>query len=225
MHKRGSGSCDRERADEHSRALRVRVLGDEQLQRCRPPVQRRSPGRFSDQPWASVVIDVWRRRPPPSIAADPRHATPLAAEATISESLRVFDCPQCGVRSAICTRCDRGNRYCGPACSAAARRDNMLAAGRRYRRKPLGQRNGADRQKRYRNRQAAIVTHHGSPAELRAGEERPSTKDREVHFERNPMCRVIQHGEPIYECCFCGQRRSAFLRFDFRRRRRRPQEV
>jgi len=49
--------------------------GGDHLQLRRPPVRRRSPGRFDDQPWASVVIDVGGDDRSPSIAADPRHAT------------------------------------------------------------------------------------------------------------------------------------------------------
>ena len=45
-------------------------------------------------------------------------------------SARLFHCARCGRQVRICSRCDRGNRYCGSDCARAARADSVRAAGR-----------------------------------------------------------------------------------------------
>jgi hypothetical protein len=61
-------------------------------------------------------------------------------------------CARCGRVVVICTRCDRGNRYCSPECSAAARRQSMRKAGCEYQKTKTGVACHADRQRRYRAR-------------------------------------------------------------------------
>jgi hypothetical protein len=78
----------------------------------------------------------------------------------------------------LCSRCDRGQRYCGRACSRAARQESLRAAARRYQRSRAGRLAHAARSRRWRQRRherarrdAAVdnggaidfVTHQGSP--------------------------------------------------------------
>lgn len=80
----------------------------------------------------------------------------------------------------LCSRCDRGQRYCGRHCSGAARLESRRAAGRRYQRSRAGRTAHAARSRRWRQRrrerelasgEAAVldggvinfVTHQGSP--------------------------------------------------------------
>lgn len=116
-----------------------------------------------------------RRRPRESC---PRNA-PLA-----DHPARLFVCARCRVQVLLCTRCDRGQRYCGRVCSRAARLQSLCAAASRYQRSWGGRIAHAARSRRWRRRcrervrdeAAAVdaaapdggvidfVTHQGSPA-------------------------------------------------------------
>ena len=80
---------------------------------------------------------------------------------------RLFLCARCREQVLLCSHCDRGQLYCGSACSGAARRANQRDAGRRYQRSPEGRIKHAARQRRWRQRRrepsVCAVTHHGSP--------------------------------------------------------------
>jgi len=52
----------------------------------------------------------------------------------------------------LCSRCDRGQRYCGRACSRAARLESRRAAGRRYQSSRAGRLAHAARSRRWRQR-------------------------------------------------------------------------
>ena len=115
-----------------------------------------------------------RRRPRESC---PRNS-PLA-----DHPARLFVCARCRVQVLLCSRCDRGQRYCGRACSRAARSQSLRAAARRYQRSWGGRMAHAARSRRWRQRcreraqqlaaalEAAalvggpsnFVTHQGSP--------------------------------------------------------------
>ena len=74
---------------------------------------------------------------------------------------RLFNCARCGRQVVICSRCDRGHRYC-KGCAPAARRGSRRAAGARYQHSRRGRLAHAERQHRYRARRQK-VTHQGSP--------------------------------------------------------------
>jgi hypothetical protein len=57
----------------------------------------------------------------------------------------------------LCSRCDRGQRYCGRACSRAARLESRRAAGRRYQRSRAGRLAHAARSRRWRQRRRERV--------------------------------------------------------------------
>jgi len=52
----------------------------------------------------------------------------------------------------LCSRCDRGQRYCGRACSRAARLESQRAAARRYQSSRAGRMAHAARSRRWRQR-------------------------------------------------------------------------
>ncbi len=79
----------------------------------------------------------------------------------MGDTARLYDCGRCHRQVFICNPCDRGNIYCGPACSEAARKTSLQAAGKRYQSSRRGRFKHADRQRRYRA-QSQKVTHQGS---------------------------------------------------------------
>ncbi len=82
-------------------------------------------------------------------------------------SARRFNCARYHCQVFICSRCDRGNLYCGSDCAELARRASQRRAAPRYQNSHRGRRANAARQHRYRARQRRReqkVTHHGSAA-------------------------------------------------------------
>ena len=67
------------------------------------------------------------------------------------DDARLFLCARCRRQVLICSRCDRGQRYCGARCSGPARRESLRAAGRRYQQTRRGRHCHAERQRRYLN--------------------------------------------------------------------------
>jgi len=64
----------------------------------------------------------------------------------------------------VCSRCDRGQRYCSSACAAAARAACLRAARRRHQRSPEGRADHRGRMHAYRARRrtgARRVTEQG----------------------------------------------------------------
>ena len=91
-------------------------------------------------------------------------------------SARWFLCARCLIPVRLCSRCDRGQRYCTSECSRQARDSAQREAGRRYQRSRAGRLAHAARSRRWRGRHhdadglatpvvvgANIVTHQGSP--------------------------------------------------------------
>ena len=65
---------------------------------------------------------------------------------------RDYSCGRCGARVTICRSCDRGNRYCSPACSRAARIESLKGAAHRFALSPAGRAGNRRRQREYRAR-------------------------------------------------------------------------
>ena len=132
----------------------------------------------------------------------------------MSNTARLFTCARCRCQVVICSRCDRGNIYCGPQCSHEARRASVNAAGRRYQGTRRGRHTHAARQRRYRSRREK-VTHQGSPCPA------PSASlatDSEGSVGWSAP--VVKEEDACFRCSFCGGRCSAFVRQDFLHRRR-----
>lgn len=124
------------------------------------------------------------------------------------KTARLFYCARCLQPVAICSRCDRGNIYCGSTCSERSRIANHHIANQKYQRSLKGRLKHAERQRSYRERKCAFakkVTDQGSPGLppndvlLDRPNERPS---RQTSTAR---------------CHFCSERVSLFLRNGFLR--------
>ena len=77
-------------------------------------------------------------------------------------SSRLYHCCRCHAQVIICSRCDRGQRYCSGRCSESARSQSLKQAAKKYQSTPAGCFNNAARQKRFREQNQQKVTHQGS---------------------------------------------------------------
>lgn len=133
----------------------------------------------------------------------------------------MFNCARCRRLVVICTRCDRGQRYCSADCYQVQRKQSVREAGRRYQQTAPGACNNAARQKRWRVRIVTTVTHHTSPTHKHLREE-PPYKDspNEEDFDGKEtrdatsnrafvisdlMPAAISAGEVGPRCDFCGR--------------------
>jgi hypothetical protein len=135
-------------------------------------------------------------------------------------SARLFNCARCRCQVVICSHCDRGHIYCGKRCSETARRQSQREAARRYQKTRRGRFAHAARQRRYRQRRRAKVTHQGSlpvlPAETLPAESRTSAQRSEE------LGAVPADG---IRCRLCGRVCSHFVRQSFLRRRPRCEAI
>jgi len=126
----------------------------------------------------------------------------------MQSSARLYSCCRCQAQVIICSRCDRGHRYCAGECAGDARSASLKRASEKYRSTRAGRINNAARQKRYRQRQQQIVTHHGSlPAR---GHD--VLKTRFDGFEKTQ--KYDQNGTVLF-CHHCSAVCEPFLRQDF----------
>ncbi len=128
---------------------------------------------------------------------------------------RIFKCARCFKQVIICSRCDRGQRYCSPDCSGTARNHSQRAASHRYQQSREGRIKHALRMRLYRLRKQ-IVTHQGSQPLVPNGllQTNPAdTRKSDAAPFQSVVTRRIQ-------CHFCGCHCSEFVRLDFLQRRR-----
>ena len=119
---------------------------------------------------------------------------------------RRYLCAGCRAAVLICSRCDRGHRYCTARCAEHARRRSVRTAGCRYQASLRGRHAHADRQRRYRARQQK-VTHQGSP---------PTP----VFAQLSPEPIALAPASPaLWHCHVCRCPLPEFVRQDFLRRR------
>jgi len=89
-------------------------------------------------------------------------------------SARLFLCARCRDQVLLCSQCDRGQLYCGRACSFAGRRERRRETAQRYQRGRAGRLKHAARSACWRKRRASLrqgdagadidkVTHQGCP--------------------------------------------------------------
>jgi len=123
----------------------------------------------------------------------------------MENTARLFHCARCRCQVTICSRCDRGQFYCGPSCREAARRASLRAAGRRYQDTHRGRMHHAQRQRNYRDRNKE-VTHQGSTPPP-------------ANALLDGASQATAGGEPgprdALRCRFCGCRCGPFLRLDY----------
>jgi hypothetical protein len=132
----------------------------------------------------------------------------------MQSSARLFNCARCHCQVVICSHCDRGNIYCGKRCSQAARRQSRRKAARRYQKTRRGRFAHAARQRRYRQRRRAKVTHQGSPP-LPPDETLPAESRTSVRHSEEPGA-VPADG---IRCHLCGRVCEHLVRHSFLHRR------
>lgn len=137
----------------------------------------------------------------------------MAAEAQSAFRQGFCRAPGCGLLFLICSHCDRGQAYCGSSCRATARRLQCRAANLRHQRSEEGRLDHRDRQRAYRQRQAAaLVTDQGSQAPLTydtvAGDliaDTAQAPSRACLSLALPAPSLFQAGWPNLACSFCGR--------------------
>jgi len=125
---------------------------------------------------------------------------------------RLYSCQRCRTQVIICSRCDRGQRYCGSACAQNARTISLKRAAKKHQSSRTGRFNNAARQRRFRQRLKQKVTHHGSLMLvlrdlLKNKPERPQIVQKPVSIDDTLFCD------------YCGSACQPFLRQDFLRSR------
>lgn len=133
----------------------------------------------------------------------------------------MLNCARCHRLVVICSRCDCGQRYCSVHCAQVQRRRSLREARRRYQLTPLGARNNAARQKRWRIQFATTVTHHTSPTQNPVREEPPGENVKKVDPSRGrEACDATSNRKPITtlldepgpRCDFCGRPCGSYTR-------------
>ena len=126
-------------------------------------------------------------------------------------SSRLYHCCRCHCQVIVCSRCDRGQRYCPGQCPRLARSASLKRSSKKYQSSRQGRFNNAARQKRFRRNKKQKVTQQGSPPKrlhdlLKAQLNRP--KETQKTFL---PCTTI--------CChFCNEVCDVFLRHGFLQR-------
>lgn len=144
------------------------------------------------------------------------------------DALRFITCGRAVCRQMffLCSHCDRGQVYCGKACSLIARRASLRAAGARYQATADGRHAHATRQVRYRERHEK-VTHHSPEKALVLASVPAASETAAISAANIPgAARTLSHGKQraTYRCALCGNE-SRFLRHETLARyrpRRRP---
>ena len=126
----------------------------------------------------------------------------------MQSSARLYSCCRCQAQVIICSRCDRGHRYCAGQCAADARSASLKRASEKYRSTRSGRINNAARQKCYRERQKQIVTHQGSPLVV-------SHDVLKARFHWPEKVEKYDQNGSVLSCHHCGAVCEPFLRQDF----------
>ena len=123
---------------------------------------------------------------------------------------RLFQCARCQAQVLVCSRCDRGQRYCAAECADITRLSLQREAGKRYQQSRAGRHKHAARMHQWRKRRTAavkIVTHHSSqatPADaVLAGNESPPAIPPDS--QPQPPCSPTA-SEPIAHCATANTR-------------------
>ena len=138
---------------------------------------------------------------------------------------RRYRCACCRTSVIICSKCDRGNRYCGDVCAQQMRKSSQQAAAKRYQDSHLGRSTRAQRQRLYRERQRLQrerqlkkVTHQGSPQHPPDAPLSSETTELQI---TEPELAQASHTQ--WQCHFCKCKCAELVRIDFLRCRiRRP---
>lgn len=117
------------------------------------------------------------------------------SEATVIHSRRCGN-PACGALFGICQACDRGQRYCSPACRGQARVCRHRVANRRYQDSRRGRHFHSQRQERYRRAKNKVTD---------TGSQSPPGKSMVVPCL---PCTTVPDEPSPRRCLRCGRRAS-----------------
>lgn len=150
----------------------------------------------------------------------------------MANTYRIFNCALCFRLTIICSRCDRGQRYCRAQCSKLASEQQGRDSGRRYQSTDKGKLNHKVRQQTYLMRKEAKMTQQGSPNPpvalppqksqvTPAAPTKPTWRQEEPveQTEKEEPRQVVGQAPSQQRCSFCGQRCGHFARRGPLRRR------
>jgi len=126
----------------------------------------------------------------------------------MSLSGRLYFCSRCHVQVIICSRCDRGQRYCAGECRHKARYESGKRASKKYQSTRASRFKNAARQQRFRDLRAQKVTHQGSPPKHRYA----LLKTRLAEIKKAPK---PSFSGSTHHCHYCDAVCEPFLRQDF----------
>jgi hypothetical protein len=158
----------------------------------------------------------------------------------MDQPARLYLCARCRVQVILCSRCDRGNRYCGRQCRHQAREQSRRETAQRYQRSWHGRIAHAQRSRRWRQRLAARdavgatgvdahnVTHQGSRPGVAWAPLVAWTHDSATVELADTAADITAQGTlaelaiatvttatPCWTCRRCGERQPAALRLGF----------
>lgn len=155
----------------------------------------------------------------------------------MDQPARLYLCARCRVQVILCSRCDRGNRYCGRQCRHQARKQARRETAQRYQRSWSGRIAHAQRSRRWRQRRAARdgagaagddahnVTHQGSRPGVASAPLVAWTHDSATVAPADTAADITAQGTPrelaiatlatSWYCRRCGARQPAALRVGF----------
>ena len=155
----------------------------------------------------------------------------------MDQPARLYLCARCRVQVILCSRCDRGNRYCGRACSHQAREDARRHTAQRYQCSWRGRIAHAKRAQRWRRRRAERdaaratggdahnVTHQGSRPGVASAPLAAWTSDSTSIDVADTAAAITAPSGPQelgiarlasgWRCRRCGQQQPAALRLGF----------
>ena len=159
----------------------------------------------------------------------------------MDQPARLYLCARCRVQVILCSRCDRGNRYCGRPCWHEARAEARRQTAQRYQRSWGGRIAHAQRSRRWRMRRAARhvvdgtgvdahnVTHQGSRLGVAAAPLVAWTHDSATAAPADMAADITARSAPqelapaamltavatFWACRCCGARQPAALRLGF----------
>ncbi len=120
----------------------------------------------------------------------------------------------------VCSRCERGQRYCSHTCSHRARLLQHRHANRRYQSSREGKRDHCQRQEQYRQRRAqSIVTDHSSnsisfPASSDCEKVEAAVTDTPRPSRAAELPRWTENWPGVCRCCrVCGRTGSVVSTF------------
>lgn len=130
---------------------------------------------------------------------------------------RFFLCACCRRQILLCSRCDRGQRYCSRDCSSEVRRRNQREARARYQATPRGRELHAERSRRYRSRRRVTDQGPAPQAKPAVKADQAASPNAQASVTAAP---AAAHTPALGNSCHCcGKPVSAFVRLSWIRRR------